>query len=764
MPKVAFSFRFPVLLALALLLFSSVSAQECLEYENQTLWLGIAPIGEYSDIASAGDGLLVALQGTVLRVLDVTDPMAPVVWDELDLGVNYYNLTVCDGVAYLTTGAAGFQVVVIDPIEGLQAAAAPVGDVSWGRTAVSGSMLGVCMSNAFSVWDVTDPLNPTPVVTVDDGLDHNYIGFEGDRLVTADYSNHIHIFDMSTPSSPVMIGDWWAGTQNCGGIAVSQGVICSLGYASSDGGDWLYNNRWWYRQYGLRCFDLDQPTEAVLMAAHDLGPSYANPMRIEKSIALSGGLVLVATDGFDEVLVLDPVAPNAPVCVPSSSYNKHSLAFVDGRLFAAQENGLVAWKVPDGSRSGRLDTKAGGMVSEGILYRAANYAKSIAVGAGIVASSVQSISWTEFGEQSTWRIYVHQTGDLSAAKSVVSANWNTDLAVLGSDLLVADGHLSRIDVSDPSALGAAVDVPALEGARAVEVIGENLVAVLLSSGDVAIWDVTDFDAPALQGSCAVASGWFSGQELALDGHLLLVTTEQNTPVVDMVDVSNPTSPAVVGGIAIGTTEEKVDLDVVRPGRALVKVQGSVQFLDYDNPSAPELIALGGVPTATADAVAHDGNIYLLGNGIHRLDAEDLSLLGSVATATTVLAGVVVDGDFLAVNFDGLTVLPSECSSLGVIDDGIVPAPTTVLSVRPNPFNPRTTVAFSLERPRDVRLSVFDLMGRRVRVLAAGPMSAGDHDVMWDGRDDGGRSVPSGGYYLRLEADDESSTTKMMLLR
>ena len=84
---------------------------------------------------------------------------------------------------------------------------------------------------------------------------------------------------------------------------------------------------------------------------------------------------------------------------------------------------------------------------------------------------------------------------------------------------------------------------------------------------------------------------------------------------------------------------------------------------------------------------------------------------------------------------------------------------------PNPFNPRTTLRFSLPREESVRLDIHDLAGRLVRRLVDGPLPAGDHEIPWNGLDEAGRGVSSGQYLARLRTDDGPAVTrKLTLLR
>jgi photosystem II stability/assembly factor-like uncharacterized protein len=87
-----------------------------------------------------------------------------------------------------------------------------------------------------------------------------------------------------------------------------------------------------------------------------------------------------------------------------------------------------------------------------------------------------------------------------------------------------------------------------------------------------------------------------------------------------------------------------------------------------------------------------------------------------------------------------------------------------VSNSPNPFRSATSVAFTLSRASNVEVSVFDIAGRRVRVLESGRRAAGPHEVRWDGRDASGAGVSSGVYFVKVEADGEVRAAKMSVLR
>ncbi len=83
---------------------------------------------------------------------------------------------------------------------------------------------------------------------------------------------------------------------------------------------------------------------------------------------------------------------------------------------------------------------------------------------------------------------------------------------------------------------------------------------------------------------------------------------------------------------------------------------------------------------------------------------------------------------------------------------------------PNPFNPSTTISFTLPATSWITLEVVDILGRRVRLLQAGPAVAGVHTIVWDARDDQGGVVAGGVYLCRLVSGTSSLTRTMLLLK
>jgi hypothetical protein len=72
--------------------------------------------------------------------------------------------------------------------------------------------------------------------------------------------------------------------------------------------------------------------------------------------------------------------------------------------------------------------------------------------------------------------------------------------------------------------------------------------------------------------------------------------------------------------------------------------------------------------------------------------------------------------------------------------------------RPNPFRSPTTIRFTLSRPTEATLTIYDVAGRRARILLNGAVSSGAHSLIWDGADDSGLPLSGGTYFCRLVTD------------
>ncbi len=83
---------------------------------------------------------------------------------------------------------------------------------------------------------------------------------------------------------------------------------------------------------------------------------------------------------------------------------------------------------------------------------------------------------------------------------------------------------------------------------------------------------------------------------------------------------------------------------------------------------------------------------------------------------------------------------------------------------PNPFNPETTIAFDLDEAASVRLTIYNVLGRKIMNLVDGFRSAGTYQVRWDGRDSRGLKMATGVYLYKIDVGGSSTARTMILLQ
>jgi hypothetical protein len=147
-------------------------------------------------------------------------------------------------------------------------------------------------------------------------------------------------------------------------------------------------------------------------------------------------------------------------------------------------------------------------------------------------------------------------------------------------------------------------------------------------------------------------------------------------------------------------------------------------------------------------------------GFLRIDDPDIKIAG---TEYRFIDDTVMPGREYSYRV-GLT---EEGSSRILFETEIIQIPEAALTLyqnSPNPFNPSTTISWILPGAMRVRLEIFDVSGRPVRLLVDEELEPGQHSFVWNGSGENGSAISSGIYFLRLSAGKESITRKMVLLK
>lgn len=137
---------------------------------------------------------------------------------------------------------------------------------------------------------------------------------------------------------------------------------------------------------------------------------------------------------------------------------------------------------------------------------------------------------------------------------------------------------------------------------------------------------------------------------------------------------------------------------------------------------------------------------------------DVSATPSLLMEPSATSGLSDDVDLTLYHFEDLGWLDL------ATDAAAPPRVTQLMQNVPNPFNPSTRIAFTLASDRATRLEIYDVAGRLVRRLVDEKLPAGDHAVVWNGRDERQQEVSSGVYFYRLAGAGLELRRRMVLLR
>jgi len=299
--------------------------------------------------------------------------------------------------------------------------------------------------------------------------------------------------------------------------------------------------------------------------------------------------------------------------------------------------------------------------------------------------------------------------------------------------------------------------------------------------------------------CSRAAGVAIVTDTALNrvlpaGALLVGTvTAGGLPVAGVdIDAIDPLTGASQPLVDEGTDAAGAFQTVVPPGTWHVEVEP---------PFAAGLVAqrlLGlviagttNVPVSLASGLRVSGTVRsALGAPVAgvNVDARRMSDLAEMFTpgdhtdALGVYRMVLPAGDYRLVFKPGAPYAPADSVTLDnrailveTVVDATLPGASAVDGVRPqvglaglgaspNPFNPLTRIRFTLAEPGHGEVQVVAIDGRRVRTLASGMLAGGDHEHVWDGRDDAGRQLPSGTYLAVVRHGRGIGTAKLVLVK
>ncbi len=274
-------------------------------------------------------------------------------------------------------------------------------------------------------------------------------------------------------------------------------------------------------------------------------------------------------------------------------------------------------------------------------------------------------------------------------------------------------------------------------------------------------DLTDPAGPVLRGDINLPDGDVSSALLVDD--LLFMSladgAEWTLRVLNLGDLDHPTA------LSATDLDGRIFDMSAGDGRLYFSTGSGIMIYDIDDPT--EVGTLSGPFGGVCSGLVVRGSIMYAKNysSLVVYDVSDPTapiMIGSASARGTDLSAsgrwLVMGGHFL--HFDCNDPLPLDDG--GQPDELPVASPLSVSASQALQRAPE--IRFSLDRPGEADLSVYDLQGRRLAMLVSEVLPAGSHIVTWDGRDGSGRTQPAGVYLARLRLDDRTATCKLTLIK
>lgn len=697
-----------------LILCAGPAFAQDLQFMGSTLWSDVNAVvveGNYAYCAFT--------PGMV--ILDISDPGNPELISEFPTLGQVLDIFIRDNYAYLACNHYGLVILDISDLENPSLTGVFERSYYFQKVFVTEDYAYVGSGGDLIILDISDPSDPQYRGTFDEsgGIKDIYVE---DELAYLVYCNGgLRIVELSDPSNPGMIREMFDGCFN------DMFIIGNYAYLSGD---------------GIHILDISDLLNPVYVGIYDYGDQTNN-------IAVAGDFVYMTTN--DHLLVFDISDIFDIVLFDTIDLRERNLGmFFDGYyLYLANNYSLEIWDVsnpPYPFRRAEYDVKhivIQTHVQDGHAFVAAGTRLSIVN----VSNPFNPYFISEYDQLGYGASYSVKT--LAVDGNYVYINTNVNYQDY-------DYGLAVLDVSD-------IIEPVM--ISSIDTVFDFFISELIYSNSyvyyggyeyVKIIDVSEPAQPAI--IAEFEAPHYGVEDIALSGNYLYIANRDSGLVI--LDVSDPTEPVRTGRCDVFNEAQGV---AIVDNYAIItdRLYGLV-IIDISDPFNPEIVADYEMDDHVYD-ITIDGNYAYVQAGGERVIFDITDILDPVYVDTYKTPGgcsdvFIVDDLFYVSDGTSLRILGNNLTGL---TDGIISTPSifSLSQNHPNPFNASTLISYSLPQASDVKIAIYDLLGRRIETLLQSRQPAGYHQVKWDA---GANS--SGLYFYRIQAGEYSEARKMLLLK
>jgi len=658
-----------------------------------------------------------------VHIIDVSEPENPIYIDCFNVTENCLRIEVSGNIAYIANSSDGLLILdVNNPQSPQYLGSCDTPDCAL-SLAVSDTIVYIADRNAgLQIIGVSSPQNPVLLGSLT-SIHASELTVSDTLVFVSSFYGSFHVIDVSDPTLPTLVN----GIENIPEDVNDIIIIDSIAYVTT--GD------------GFLIYDFSDPTVFNLISTYNL--AYTGELSISQNTAyLSCGY-----HGFAALDISNIYEPEligvlkTPRCARNTVI-EDNIAYITDLYTGLEIYDISEPENPDIVGSVNTPYVASSIsVSEDIAY-VTDYTSNIQIldlsdpGFAYIINSygifyiVEDFLIVEnYGYAITsHRLYIFRLDNLVYPEiiSYIETGYdNQTIAYSNSHIYLASNGIKIINVNNPQNpyLVGVCDTP---GIALDLMVSGNIVYVADYYCGLTIIDASDLSNPFILPYFTTPGSRYV-YSLAKSGNILYLAGSYDG--LHVVDISNPTIPVVLQSILPHTDSRFITKPIVIADKLIAEDRNWNEILTFNitDPANPELI-----------------NTY-----IWNLSTRDWEIYEDYL--------VTVNG------YQGVSILDLE--SITSINEYPIVQSDIELSNFPNPFNPTTTIIYQLPENGKVELNIFNIKGQKVKQLVGNQLSAGEHSVVWDGRDENNLPVSSGIYFYRLEIDNlEINTKKCLLLK
>ncbi|MCB2199364.1 T9SS type A sorting domain-containing protein [bacterium] len=552
-------------------------------------------------------------------------------------------------------------------------------------------------------------------------------------------------------------------------LAVSDNLVWLVGAETGHGNTWL------------QAVDLSNPSDPIIYDPHQGLGGYDIAVRGELA-AVIGGIYWetyppVSRSPFPLELV-DLSEPAHPLLL-DSGYTSHELSRI-----TFSENTLLTTALNEGLRS--YETESDGGISERIRMQKVATFEGLATSPNLVFVPVYTRSWFYFPEVEVnaydfYRVSI-QDGQPATALPPIR-NDQTVRTVFQSERALYVGTPGFLTAYKPETGGLFDELSSIEfsnsmAQRRTRFSSEYAAIGRMSQAGVNVYSIGDPEHMEYRGVYGAEAGRI--RQIVLNQNNMILLGDEAWAAFDMRSGEDP-EPVWLWGDAPNETYSECWATSSTLYCSYLRLDGTT-VVDSYNATEIESITIGSPITFSLPQgwinISQRGSreffasLYCSDTGdslqVRLFDLSRSEGNEQVGSLTIPSKYVPIDlgwsgGRIVVVTMHEVLILKLG-SEMSLHVESVYPITSKLNPAYPNPFNPSTVIPFELKQAGKVRVSVFDIRGRKVKTLVDGQRTAGQHRVEWDGRSASGLPVASGSYIVRLEVDGVQASRRITLVK